>query len=238
MRKTKKLSAICLACLTLIISLIFTSCKDKHTHQYTESKVPATCTQEGYNEFTCICGDTYKGNTRLPKTEHTGAVSCNICNLNYFDEIKSLVLEYGTINNMGLYYYRQNNQSTWVCYDPLDMNLSLGLNYTLDGGSYNFVILIPFPTQGNSLQTENYTWTLFLSIGIAMGTINGNTFSPSTNELTLTYYSADLDYIIGVIPSLCARFAKDIINNAFIPLLKLSEKGLSPKNLGFANFSL
>ena len=170
--------------------------------------------------------------------QHIGMVSCEICGLNYFDEVKSLVLENGTINNMGQYYYRQKNQSTWVCYSPSDMSLSLGLNYNLDGGSYDFTILIPSPSKDNSMQTGIYSWALFLSIGSTMGTINGNTFSPFTDELTLTYYHDNLNYIVGAIPSLCARFAKDTINNAFIPLLMLSKKNITPKNFGFANFSL
>ena len=170
--------------------------------------------------------------------QHTGMVSCEICDLNYFDEVKSLVLKNGTVNSMGQYYYRKKNQSTWVCYDSSNTSLSIGLNYKLSGTSYDFVILIPHPTKNNSMQTGNYTWTLFLSIGSAMGTINGGTFSSSTDELTLTYYNNNLDSIIDAIPSLCARFAKDTINNAFIPLLKLSKKGITPKNFGFVNFNL
>ena len=33
-----------------------------HVHNYTEKVVEATCKEEGYTEYTCECGDTYKDN--------------------------------------------------------------------------------------------------------------------------------------------------------------------------------
>ena len=32
----------------------------EHTHKYTETVVEATCTENGYTQYTCECGDTYK----------------------------------------------------------------------------------------------------------------------------------------------------------------------------------
>ena len=34
---------------------------DRHTHEYTANRYPASCTKEGYTEYTCSCGDSYKG---------------------------------------------------------------------------------------------------------------------------------------------------------------------------------
>ena len=46
--------------LMLVCLLALVGCG--HEHQYTEKKVDATCTEKGYTEYTCECGDTYKDN--------------------------------------------------------------------------------------------------------------------------------------------------------------------------------
>ncbi len=39
---------------------------EKHTHSYVQSTVSPTCTEGGYTEFTCSCGDSYKENETDP----------------------------------------------------------------------------------------------------------------------------------------------------------------------------
>ena len=43
-----------------------------HVHNYTEKVVAPTCTENGYTEYTCKCGDTYKDNEGVAK--HTEEV--------------------------------------------------------------------------------------------------------------------------------------------------------------------
>ncbi len=45
--------------LVLFFGLILVGC---HKHDYSENVVKATCTEQGYTEYTCSCGDTYKDN--------------------------------------------------------------------------------------------------------------------------------------------------------------------------------
>lgn len=42
--------------------------QSSHTHSYSATTVPATCTEGGYQQFTCSCGDSY----RESETEPTG----------------------------------------------------------------------------------------------------------------------------------------------------------------------
>jgi len=46
--------------LFLVLGLLLCGCG--HKHEYTEKVVAPTCTEGGYTEFTCECGDTYKDN--------------------------------------------------------------------------------------------------------------------------------------------------------------------------------
>lgn len=53
----KKLSIVFL----LVAILVLGACK--HEHAYTDTVVAPTCTEQGYTEHTCECGDTYKDST-------------------------------------------------------------------------------------------------------------------------------------------------------------------------------
>ena len=44
----------------VIVSLLLIGCG--HKHNYNEKIIEPTCTEEGYTEYTCECGDTYKDN--------------------------------------------------------------------------------------------------------------------------------------------------------------------------------
>ena len=45
---------------TFVLLCSLSGCR--HKHNYSENKVEATCTEQGYTEYTCECGDTYKDN--------------------------------------------------------------------------------------------------------------------------------------------------------------------------------
>lgn len=46
----------------LTLLLMLTLCGCSHTHNYKENVIAPTCTEQGYTEFTCECGDTKKEN--------------------------------------------------------------------------------------------------------------------------------------------------------------------------------
>lgn len=43
---------------------------DEHNHRYTSKDIKPTCSENGYTEYTCACGDTYKSNY-IDKLEHS-----------------------------------------------------------------------------------------------------------------------------------------------------------------------
>ncbi|NBI62173.1 hypothetical protein D3Z38_03660 [Clostridiales bacterium] len=51
--------------------------KRKHTHTYKRTVVAPTCTSEGYDIYTCNCGNTYKSNY-IPKINHIEVVDVAI----------------------------------------------------------------------------------------------------------------------------------------------------------------
>lgn len=242
----KKLIGGILASVALCTSLVAAGCGEPaHEHVYVEETVAATCTQEGYNQFVCECGDSYKGETVLPKTAHTGKVTCSTCQINYFDEIKTLVMENGTISSNGQYYYigkttsgTSSVQGTYVSYDPSNMNIFIGLNYEMPslGAEYDFMIMISHPSEDAGLQTGKYTWMIRVKNDMAMGTLNGATFSSLTSSLSIEYNDGFKSITLESIRGLSASFAKSAIEDAFVPLLKLGDNGVTPANFGFVNF--
>ena len=63
----KKISLFFMA---LILMLTLVGCGHKHAYQ--EKVVEATCTEEGYTEYTCECGDTYQDNKVAAKGHSYG----------------------------------------------------------------------------------------------------------------------------------------------------------------------
>ena len=54
--------------LTIILTIFITSCR--HTHDYKTNIIDPTCTKEGYTEYICECGDSYKDNYK-DKLDHS-----------------------------------------------------------------------------------------------------------------------------------------------------------------------
>ena len=46
--------------LTLVLLSVLLLCACGHTHSYSEQVIAPTCTEAGYTEYTCECGDTYQ----------------------------------------------------------------------------------------------------------------------------------------------------------------------------------
>ena len=137
----------------------------EHVHDYEEKVVAPTCTEGGYTEYTCKCGDTYKGNeTPASHTEVvleakeatctedglTEGKKCSVCNILLVEQevIASEGHKYGewvvvkesTITEEGV---REKECS--VCKEKLTESLPVlddpnakeyTVNYDLDGGMF------------------------------------------------------------------------------------------------------
>ena len=56
-----KIKSILTFLLFFSLSCLLSGC-GSHKHHYTEQVIDPTCSEPGYTEFTCECGDTYKEN--------------------------------------------------------------------------------------------------------------------------------------------------------------------------------
>ena len=117
----------------LAIALLLPSCG--HEHAYVEETVEPTCVMEGYNQFVCECGDSYRGELTTPKTAHTGMVSCSHCQISYFNEVKNLIITNG-IQGGTMYFYQGTTrtgdgsiQYSRVVYDTEDDDIALWINF-------------------------------------------------------------------------------------------------------------
>lgn len=248
-KNMKKIIGGVLASMMAFTALAITGCGSSgpaHEHAYTEETVAATCKQEGYNRFVCECGDTYKGETVLPKTAHTGMVNCAACGVSYFDEVKQLVIENGKLSS-SMYFYEGKTttgdgvvQKTLVIYDLGDNDITLWTNYTLTtlNAEFDWLLTIPHPSEGTAMSEGKYVWQYEMGDASALGVLNGATFSEYTSGLSLTVQTGISTSSLANVKSLSASFAKSAIKDAFIPLLKLGKNGVTPANFGFVNFNL
>ena len=97
----KKISLFFMA---LVLMLTLVGCGHKHAYQ--EKVVEATCTEEGYTEYTCECGDTYQDNKVAAKGHSYGewtvvkeatedeegemTYTCSHCGHSYIESIEKL----------------------------------------------------------------------------------------------------------------------------------------------------
>ena len=253
MKKLQKIISITFAFLTIGAMIFTTSCGDKaptpseqHTHTYIKTDIPSTCTTKGYIEYKCSCGDFYTENPQniIP---HNGTGSCTMCNLDYYEELKQLIIANGVQASNSMYYFagktrsdENTEQSTYICFDPGSFDISVGLRWEYSIGNLlmtcDFMFFIKHPSESTGIKTGKYDWILRMTYNTtetySSGTINGNTFSSMTTSLSMTsnYDSSTAE--------IAADFAKDTITDAFIPLLKISNNNIVPSNYGFVNYSL
>ena len=95
-----------------------------HTHSYTATTVAPTCTEQGYTEYTCACGDYYYDNYTDPTHTYSNAMdtSCNAC-----DYVRILSDGWAKVNGRWVYYQngrvatnRWIKDSTGWCYVGAD----------------------------------------------------------------------------------------------------------------------
>ena len=71
----KKLLVSLVSAVTALFAVAgLTACgEEPHKHDYAPTVVAATCTEGGYTQYTCSCGDSYQGD-ETPATGHTEVV--------------------------------------------------------------------------------------------------------------------------------------------------------------------
>lgn len=189
--------------------------------------------------------------------KHTGNLVCENCGLNYYDELKSILISNGRAGGVAgsvVYDGKKYNESiynisAYVIYDAGNSDITLLLEL-VSGNTVPsaFTITISHPSNDNSIKNCKYKWVM--SVGeLSYGTLNAQTFSPYTTKLYEDYTAWDdedpvydpsnnniIDMFIDKMRSDSASYAQDCINYALIPLLNLGTKGLTVANFGFTNF--
>ena len=56
----------------IVVVMLLLLCSCGHTHEYTDTVVPATCAVDGYTEHVCECGESYRDN--VTTMEHQGEI--------------------------------------------------------------------------------------------------------------------------------------------------------------------
>ena len=71
---------------------ILTVCCKKHTHKYTETIVPSTCTEQGYTLHKCSCGSEYKDDYREMESHRYDKYGvCSACGATRQIEVRTYV---------------------------------------------------------------------------------------------------------------------------------------------------
>ena len=74
--------------------------ENTHTHSYSEKVIASTCVKGGYTEFSCSCGDSYKGRYTMPSYAHDFQIQEKLCDYLYYEAMVCTVcnteaFEYG-----------------------------------------------------------------------------------------------------------------------------------------------
>lgn len=189
--------------------------------------------------------------------QHTGTLTCETCGVNYYDELKALIIKNGRSGataSLRVYdsYTNADGYSTkvYVTYDygTSAIKLMAQEDRTVSDGHgsiYFLIITIPHPTESDSVKDGKYTWEFYYEWKSSVsseyneeysmvGLLNAHTFSTYTDSLTETVNSGEsrsLEYY----RSMAAYKARDAIHDGLCEILKLGDKGVTAKNFGFTN---
>lgn len=184
-------------------------------------------------------------------TDHThqGNLVCSICGLDYFDEVVELIKKYGEYdqtNSMLTYYYKGKTTTSddtflsGVGYSPADDCIYI-LAYEVSSlYTYSTYISIPDSSKGTSMQEQKYIW-IFNELDSGklsmLGVLDANTYISYNTTLTPTSstgFSSTSSQFLAC--SIASRLCHIGLQDAFGPLLELSDKNISPSNFGFVYF--
>ena len=190
--------------------------------------------------FGCA-SETTSETTSLPEVclSHKGNLICEDCGLNYYEELKKIILKNGRPGgNAGVTVYdgeaANKFTTTFVSYDMGTAEIQI---VSIFDNDWVTIISIPHPSDSDAIKNGKYPWLSGIDGSVngamARGVVNANTFSQYTDSLTETVASG---WVGGVPRSSFASLVRDGIKYALLPLLQLGENGLTMTNLGFLNF--
>lgn len=132
-------------------------------HDYVETQVEATCTEEGYNLFTCSkCQDSYKGETVIPVKNHTGIGKCKVCDADFDPMWKEFINKNSSDDNDNKIVF-EGNPAVVLSYNNgynYDCLIS-ALIYVSDGTIYQEDIL----TFAYNSYDKEWTWLYSTELG-------------------------------------------------------------------------
>ena len=237
----KKICLIVCCLLSSLTILSFVGCSSSpssHTHSYTSSVVEPTCSEKGYTKYVCSCGDSYSENF-VDEVAHKGSTKCQWCGIDYFNELKSLVIEYGTYAS-GYYAYTGKSASYITTVTPSILyNVSENsiILYALQNSvNWQVSISIPSPSTDTSIADGEYAFAYTDDKATGVGILNARTFSDATKSLSFSKSSGITSSNSSSIASICADFSKILLNNALIPLLEKGTDNITVAHFGFVNF--
>ena len=194
--------------------------------------------------FGCV-SETTSETTSPPEVclSHKGNLICEDCGLNYYEELKKIILKNGRPGvNAGVTIYdgkaADEYTTTFISYDMGTAEIEIVSIFSAPlVNDWITIISIPHPSDSDAIKNGKYPWLSGIdgseNGSMARGVVNANTFSQYTDSLTETVARG---WPGGVPRSSFAGFVRDGIKCALLPLLQLGENGLTMTNLGFLNF--
>ncbi len=102
MKRNSFLLPLLICVISISATCFVTGCACEH--EYVETQVEATCTEEGYNLFTCSkCNDSYKGDKTTPVINHTGIGTCKACGAD-FDTMWKEFIDKNSEDDLGIVF--------------------------------------------------------------------------------------------------------------------------------------
>lgn len=210
-------------------------------HDYRETQIAETCVAYSHTKHTCSrCGDSYIDNEGATYKKHIGIATCTSCGLNFFDDMRNMIITNGTLDD-GEYTmsYKLPSSDSTISY-TLSPSYDIAENeikwnvwiYTSGSPSGLFTILID--TIGNT-----YIWSLTYivssSLTASMGGLlnaatfaSGNKLSYLTSNLTGTAYASLNDNLAKIAYST----AKLTVSGVDLILIA-NNKNYTTENFGF-----
>ncbi len=191
-----KLVFICILLCSIVISSV--SCAEKACqHTYIETAVTASCTEEGYNLFTCDqCGDSYKGDKIVPKVNHIGTNNCTNCEEDLVALWKDFVYQAcdGYIKkHAGT--GEQTYVTTGTVVDEYDCMLCTSYTDNSDGEKWTYSLILAY----NSYDKQ-WAWQFEVDTSISFVTLTSKgvfeKWSSHSNYIPCTYDDFDGDPVM------------------------------------------
>ena len=207
LKKINKYLSFIILCIILTCATFSFGCAEKHTHKYTETIVPSTCTEQGYTLHKCSCGSEYKDDYQEIKSHRYDKYGvCSVCGTTKQIEVRAYV---DGVYSQSVYTDSNSRYKITAPNKPEDITL----NPNSEKYFYGWFTDPNFQTP----LTENTTFRSNAAIYAKWITVYSNNF-----KYTVSYGAATITGYVGgaptvlVIPSYVNSFPVEAIGvNAF-----------------------